>query len=232
MTTLLYDLCGRDPELRFSPYCWRAKMALVHKGLELETAATHYTDIAAIENGAAKAVPVLNDNGRVVPDSFAIARYLDEAYPDRPPLMGDEAMVAACRLIEGWANLTLGPIIMRMIVLRIHDQLSDADRPYFRKTREARFGRKLEEHQTGVEANLDALNAALQPARLALAENTWLGGRAPRFTDYILFGSLMWLTVIAGRLPLAADDGVTAWFGRCLDLNGGFARRAKLAKAA
>jgi glutathione S-transferase len=174
-------------------------------------------------------VPVINDGGTVVADSFAIARYLDETYPSRP-LMGDEAMVAACRLIEGWANQALGPLIMRMIVMRIYQSLGEADQPYFRETREPRFGRKLEEHWTGIDANKDAFRIALQPARATLAENKWLGGSEPRYADCILFGSLMWLTVFAGALPLAEDDAVTDWFERCRDLYDGFARDAKLAK--
>src|SRR5271166_3048109 len=33
----LYDLAGAEAERRFSPYCWRAKMALMHKGLPFDT---------------------------------------------------------------------------------------------------------------------------------------------------------------------------------------------------
>lgn len=232
MAILLYDLCGRDTALRFSPYCWRAKMALAHKGLDATTVPTLYSQIAALENGAAKALPVLKDGDRVVPDSFAIALHLDEAYPDRPPLFGDGATVAACRVIEGWANSALGPVVMRMVVKDIHDVLDEADQAYFRRTREARVGRSLEEHQSGVDANADALTAALQPARAALAHFDWLGGASPRFADYIVFGSLQWLRAIAGILPLAPDDIVTGWFERCLDLHDGLGRGATLAKAA
>jgi Glutathione S-transferase, N-terminal domain len=33
----LYDLAGADLERRFSPYCWRIKLALMHKGLPFDT---------------------------------------------------------------------------------------------------------------------------------------------------------------------------------------------------
>jgi len=33
----LYDLAGAEDDLRFSPNCWRIKMALEHKGLTVET---------------------------------------------------------------------------------------------------------------------------------------------------------------------------------------------------
>ena len=37
MTIRLYDLAGAEAERRFSPFCWRARMALAHKGLDVET---------------------------------------------------------------------------------------------------------------------------------------------------------------------------------------------------
>jgi len=33
MTITLYDLAGAEAERRFSPFCWRTKMALAHKVL-------------------------------------------------------------------------------------------------------------------------------------------------------------------------------------------------------
>jgi hypothetical protein len=32
MAIKLYDLAGAKSERRFSPFCWRTKMALAHKG--------------------------------------------------------------------------------------------------------------------------------------------------------------------------------------------------------
>jgi glutathione S-transferase len=232
MAIILYDLCGRDPDLRFSPHCWRAKMALAHKGLTFETVPTPFTQVPQIESGVSKTVPVINDSGKVVHDSFDIALYLDTAYPDAPTLFGDEAAVAAARFLESWAFSSVHSIIMRMMVKDIHDSIAPADQAYFRPSREARLGRALEEHQTGVEANAEAFRAALEPARRTLARHAWLGGASPRFADYILFGSLMWLRSIQGRLPLLPDDAVLSWFERCLDLHGGLARGAPTARAA
>ena len=48
MTIKLYDLAGEDAALRFSPFCWRTKMALKHKGLPFETEAWHITEKEAI----------------------------------------------------------------------------------------------------------------------------------------------------------------------------------------
>jgi glutathione S-transferase len=84
----MHDLCGADPARRFSPYCWRARLALAHKGLEVETLPWRFTDKAAIADSGQDRVPVLRDEARVVSDSWRIAEYLEDAYPDRPSLFG------------------------------------------------------------------------------------------------------------------------------------------------
>lgn len=229
MTLRLYDLCGADRSLRFSPHCWRARMAIAHKGLAFETVPTAFTEIAAIGDGVARSVPVLNDNGVIVGDSFDIAIYLDDAYRELPPLFGHDGLIAAARLILNWANATIHPILARMMIKDIHDVLAPADQVYFRKSREKRLGKILEEAQTGLDANQDALAKALTPARMTLGHHDWLGGAQPLYTDYILFGSLFWLVAVTGRLPLPENDAVAVWFDRCLDLHDGLARTAKRA---
>ena len=229
VTITLYDLCGTDRSLRFSPHCWRVQMALAHKGLDYETVPTAFTEIAAIEDGRSKTVPVLNDNGVIIPESFDIAVYLDDTYPDLPALFGHDGVVAAARLILNWANATIHPILSRMMIKDIHDVLAPADQAYFRQSREKRFGKTLEEAQTGLDANAEALSNALMPARVTLGHHDWLGGGGPLYTDYIVFGSLIWLVTVAGRLPLPEDDAVAVWFERCLDLHDGLARKAKRA---
>ncbi len=229
MTATLYDLCGADRSLRFSPHCWRAKMALAHKGLAFTTVPTAFTEIAAIEDGRCRTVPVLNDNGVIVGDSFDIAIYLETAYAQRPALFGHAGLVAAARLMEGWVFNAIRPVLMAMMVKDIHDVLAPADQAYFRESREKRLGTSLEEAQTGLEANAEALAMALAPARRALGDHDWLGGAAPLYADYILFGSLFWLVAITGRLPLPGNDAVSDWFERCLDLHDGLARKARRA---
>ena len=36
MAITLYDLAGAETDRRFSPFCWRTRMALAHKGLAFE----------------------------------------------------------------------------------------------------------------------------------------------------------------------------------------------------
>ncbi|MEO1067431.1 MAG: glutathione S-transferase family protein, partial [Pseudomonadota bacterium] len=140
MSITLYDLCAADEDKRFSPACWRAKMALAHKGLAFESVATPFTKIPEIEGGATKTVPFIVDGDDKVGDSFDIAVYLDEKYPDAPALFGSESDVAAARFVKAWANTTLHPGVAGLVVKDIHDLLAEPDQKYFRESREKMFG--------------------------------------------------------------------------------------------
>src|ERR1043165_4592545 len=52
VTIQLYDLAAAEDDRRFSPYCWRTKMALKHKGLEFETLPWRFTEKERIESPA------------------------------------------------------------------------------------------------------------------------------------------------------------------------------------
>jgi len=69
MSITLYDLVGID-DRRFSPACWRTRMALAHKGLDCTTQPTPFTKIPTIADGQQKTVPVIDDNGTVVGEAY------------------------------------------------------------------------------------------------------------------------------------------------------------------
>jgi glutathione S-transferase len=224
MTILLYDLVGADPARPFSPHCWKAKMALAHKGLDFRSEPTTFTAVPAVEGGVSKTVPVIRDGDRVVADSFDIALYLEERYPDRPTLFGGEGGKAMARFIERWSQLTLHPYKSTAILSEIHGRLGNPDRDYFRTTREARFGKSLEELRAGRDAGLAAYRATLEPLRSTLTYQPFIGGQSPLFCDYIVFGAFQWARVVSTYQLLEESDPVAQWFERCLDLNGGVGR--------
>jgi glutathione S-transferase len=219
MTKVLYSLCGADERHFFSPHCWKAVMALAHKGLDFEEVPTTYGRIADIGGGFSKTVPVLDDNGRLISDSFDIALYLEEAYPDRPSLFGGEGGKALSRMVEGYSQMVVHPAIMRIALLDIHSILDEGDKVYFRLSREDRLGKPLEEFAAGREKEREAFAAKLEPMRHMLRFQPFIGGASPLFADYIVFGALQWLRVAAGLAMLASDDPVMGWFERCLDLH-------------
>lgn len=230
MTIILHSLCGTDTKRPFSPHCWKAVMALSHKGLDFVERPVPFTGIPALENGFSRTVPILNDNGHLVSDSFAIALYLEDTYPDRPSLFKGEGGKAMARFVEGYTQTVLQAALMPIIVMSIHDILPEKDKAYFRESREARLGRPLEEVvATRAEAEKAAFPGKLEPLRHMLKFQPYLGGDSPLFADYILFGALQWARVTSGSLPLSADDPAMEWFGRCLDLFEGRGRHVTAA---
>jgi glutathione S-transferase len=227
----MYDLAGADPALRFSPYCWRTKLALAHKGLDVETIPWRFSEKDAIAFSGQGRVPVLVDGERTVFDSWTIANYLEDAYPDRPSLFGGAGGRAVTRLVNTWADTLIGPVA-RVVLMDVYDRIHEKDRAYFRQSRQQRFGKRLEEVAADRPGNIAALRAALEPVRAALATQPYLGGEHPLYADYIVFGNLQWARCISPAEVLAGDDPVAAWQGRILDAFGGLARTAPTANAA
>ena len=221
MTIRLYDLVGQDEQRPFSPHCWKVRMALAHKGLDFTSVPTTFTQVQAVEGGVSKTVPVIRDGDNVVADSFAIALYLDQAYPDRPTLFGGPGGEAMARFVERWSQLTIHPYMTMAALSDIHGRLGPLDKVYFRESREKRLGRTLEELKAGRDAGLAGFRASLEPLRSMLTYQPFIGGQSPLFSDYIVFGPFQWVRIMSDVVPLADDDPIKAWFGRCLDLHGG-----------
>lgn len=224
---VLYDLAGASGE-RFSPYCWRTRMALLHKGLSYQTVATRYVDIASIGDGTHKTVPVIQDGDRFIGDSWTIANHLEEKFPDRPSLFGGSTGRALSLFVQNWVTDVMHRGLIELVLLDIHDQLDERDKAYFRSTRERRFGRTLEAVQAGREDRVAEFRKQLQLLRQIVASQPFLSGDAPLYPDYLAFSALQWGRVVSRFPLLEEDDPVVDWFERVLDLFGGYARRAIL----
>lgn len=216
----LYDLAGADPDLRFSPYCWRIKLALAHKGLAAQTIPWRFTEKAEIAFSGSKTVPVLVDGENVVADSEMIAEYLEAAYPDTPSLFAGAAGQALTQFIRRWSEGILHPALANVLVPDIFRLLHPKDQAYFRESREARLGTTLEALAASRDANLAAFQAGLAPVGFTLKGQAFLGGETPLYADHIVFGALQWGRKISPT-PLLEPDGIVAqWMTRLLDYYG------------
>lgn len=227
MAIRMYDLAGAEPDRRFSPYCWRIRMALAHKGLDVETIPWRFTDKAALAPARHDRVPVIVDGDRWLGESWAIASYLEDTYPDRPSLFGGGAGRALSRFFANWADSVLHPALIRFSLLDIYRHVAPADRDYFRKSREQRFGTTLEAFVADRDERLPAFRQSLAPLRLTVETQPFLGGVAPLYADYAVFGGFQWARCISEYKLLAADDPVAAWRQRMLGLFDGLAAKAK-----
>lgn len=217
MTRRLFELATAE-DARLSPYCWRARLALAHKGLGFETMAVGFSEIAGIAQGQFKTVPVLHDGTQWIGGSFAIAEHAEAAAPQAPSLFPGDAERRHARFVDDWVTTQLQPQMFRMVVHDVWSRLRPADQDYFRRTREQRLGMSLEAAHGQRDARLAPFRASLEPARLALQRGPFLAGNGPAYVDYILFGALQWARVASPYAMLATDDPLCAWFERCLDL--------------
>jgi glutathione S-transferase len=224
MAIQLFDLVGQD-DRRFSSNCCKTKYALAHKGLAFETVPTRFTDIAAIGDGSFKTIPVIRDGEQWVGDSWAIAEYLEAAYPDTPSVFGGPAGREYARFVARWVETRTQPLIMNMVVHDIYVQVDPADRAYFSESRNKRLGKPIDQVPVGREERLPELRARLEPLRRVVAEQPFLGGAAPIYADYHAMGQFIWARSVSPFALVEAGDPVHAWMHRCLDLYDGLLRQ-------
>ncbi|HJU20369.1 MAG TPA: glutathione S-transferase family protein [Stellaceae bacterium] len=224
MAIILYDLAGAEAERRFSPYCWRTRMALAHKGLAFETVPWRFTEKDRIAFSGQGRVPVVCDGERVVSDSGAIADDLEARYTDRPSLFGGPSGRALSQFVANWTETVVHAALIRFVVLDIWRHVAPQDRDYFRRSREERLGMTLEDSVADRDARLPAFRASLAPLRRTVERQPFLGGAGPNYADYIVFGAFQWARAISDFALLAADDPVALWRGRLVDAFGGLAR--------
>jgi glutathione S-transferase len=226
MPITLYDLAGAEADRRFSPFCWRTRMALAHKGLDVETVPWRFTEKDKLPQPNTGRVPVIVDGDRVAHDSTAIADYLEERYPDHPSLFGGEIGRALARFVQNWTETVLLVGLIRLVLLDIHRHCAPQDQVYFRRSREERFGTTLEEVVRDREGRLPAFRASLDPLRRTVERQDFISGKTPAYVDYVVFGAFQWARAISDFEVLADDDPVKVWRSRMLDLFSGLARRA------
>ena len=225
MTLRLYDLASAEPDRRFSPYCWRTRLALAHKELEVDTIPWRFTEKAAIAPSGQGLVPVLVDGDRWVSDSWTIANYLEDTYPKRPSLFGSVTGRSLTRVYSTIAD-GLVAAIFPFIALDILDRIAEQDREYFRTSREKRVGMTLETFVAGREAKLPAFRVNLLPLRRALTAQPFFGGNAPLYADYAMFGPFQWARCVSPFELLEQDDPIRLWRDRLLDCFDGLARKS------
>ena len=226
MTLKLFELVGTDETRPFSPYCWRIRMALAHKGLSAESIPWCFTDKSAIAPHRSEKVPVLLDGETSVVDSWVIANYLEDTYPDRPSLFGGEGGRAVGRMLNWWGDIAIVGGLFPLIGADIHGHLKPEDAAYFRRTREARIGKSLEDAMAGRDKSVEGFRRSLDPMRLTLKTQPYLGGDAPNYADYIVFGGFQWARVVSPFKLLAENDPIYAWREKLLDAFDGMARQS------
>lgn len=220
---ILYELGGLNGR-HYSQFSWRTRMALAHKGLDWQSAKVRVSDKAAIAFSGQDKVPILKDADKVVSDSWKIAEYLEDAYPERASLFGGASGRALTRLVNNIVDRQLVPKFAPMMMRDVIEIVDDADAAHLRANMEKVFKKTLEDLAAKRDEGIVEFRRLLDPFRATLRAQPFLCGATPAYADYILFSLFQWARIVSAFDPLEAADAIAAWRERMLDLFGGFAR--------
>jgi glutathione S-transferase len=222
---ILYELSGRD-DRRFSPFCWKTRMALAHKGFFPEGVPVGFTEKSLIAFSGQERVPILVDQGAVVTESWTIACHLEDFYPDRPTLFGGTMGRNLAGFIDAWATRSVFPLLVRLVLCDVVDHLEEADANYVRASREQQIGITFEAMRQERDRWLNPFRQSLAPARSHLKRQRFVSGESPGYADYCLFGFFQWARMISAYSVIESFDPVGIWRSRMLELFDGFAAKA------
>ena len=219
MSTLkLYELAGKDPNRKFSPFAWRTRMAIVHKQIPFESIAWRFLDKEAISQSGQTKVPVIVDKNQWIFDSWTIANYLEDQYPLLPSLFGDNTARGLSYYFNQLAD-SLVSQIFPFVADDIPAILEEKDCEYFVRTREERFGKTLAEFSKNKEVRLPQFRESLNLIRKTLSAQHFLAGNQPLYADYAIFGGFQWARCVSPFVLLEKDDPINQWLDRLLSIH-------------
>ncbi|KAH7909189.1 hypothetical protein BJ138DRAFT_1155859, partial [Hygrophoropsis aurantiaca] len=213
---IFFDIPSQISGSAWSPNTWKTRFSLNIKRVAYRTEWIEYCDIEALalkigaiptdvkpDGKPLYTLPIIQDpnTGKVIADSFAIAEYLDETYPNAPTLFprGSKALFAA---FEGGIVNALGPIGRLQLAL-ICPLLNGPSEKYYRPSREAMFGMKIEEFSPIGEkrdGDLAKFKASLASVYewLAKSNGEYVMDDTVSYADAILNGWLIWIKIVHG----------------------------------
>lgn len=227
MTVQLFDLALADVDVRPSPFCWLTKFALLHKSVPFETTPLRFAEKENYPNPDYAQLPVLKDGDEIICDSANIIAHLDKKYGGEP-LAERGADRATVEFYKAWMGVHLFPALAPILMIRVFAGVHEDDKEYFRRVREERFGKTLEELAM-TPGTKEKAEAGLQTLAAPLSRHKFLGGDAPNLADYTVFSPFMWQRIVTSDELYEVPQAVGAWMERMLDLFDGYGRKAKRA---
>jgi glutathione S-transferase len=225
MSLIFYERVGHEGR-RPSPFSWRIRYALAHKGVDFDVRPVRFADVDAIRALTSQhQTPVLVDGDRAVHETWDIACYLEDRFPDRPSLFAGAVGRGMTRFINIWSDTQLSPPLRRVIYADFPAVLDAGDRAYFRETRERDLGMTLEAACEEPTAKLAAFQQACAPIERTLAHQPYICGADPAYADYIVF-SVFQMARLGCRREIVADgSSIADWRARMIAMFGNLGDR-------
>ena len=212
----LWELRGLD-DARYSTFAWRTRLALLHKGVEFATHAVEVTDKAAIAFSGQGKVPIIRHGDTIVSDSWAIARYLEREFPDRPSLFGGETGEGLAHFFNLWVDRELLPLVVPPLMLDVLACVTPADAAHHRTQMEKALKRPLEELHQERERSLADFRRRTRLLHKVLDGRPFIGGESPAYADLVLFSVPQWVRIVSLERLFEPGDPLADWFERMLD---------------
>ncbi|MFM7425466.1 MAG: glutathione S-transferase family protein [Elainella sp.] len=201
-------------QFELSHYCEKVRLILDYKGLPYRkievTPGIGQLDLYRLSGQ--RQVPVLKDGSEVIADSTAIAKYLEQRYPERPILPTDPKQRALCWLIEEWADESIG-LNARKVMIGAFSQnpafrkalLPSSTPDFLRNLVESVPREALDVLGIGAGFGPDAVKAAQQAMQQnfealtgLLQDSSYLVGEEPTLADFAVAGTTMYVKFPTG----------------------------------
>jgi len=217
MTIVMYERVGFEGR-RPSPFSWRIRYALTHKGIDVEYRPVRFADVDTIKRLSGQHfVPIIVDGSKVVHDSWQIASYLEDRFPDQPPF-GDAVARRTARFVSLWSDNVLNLAMRRLIYPDFIWCLAPEDHDYFRSSREKALGQSLEDASADRPRWQAEFDAACLPLERLFAEQPFIAGSEARYSDYLVFSVFQWARLGSPRDVVAAGTAIAEWRSRMIRL--------------
>lgn len=201
-------------QFELSHHCEKVRFILDYKGLEYRqievTPGIGQLDL--YQMSGQRQVPVLKDGNQIVVDSTAIARYLEQRYPNPAIIPTDAKQRGLCLLIEEWADESIA-LKSRKVAF---GALSDS--PDFRKAVLPNdtpdfvgslveaipsdflkiLGLGVGASPSNVKAAKESIEQDLEALSLLLQDSPYLVADHPTLADFAVAGLTMYLKIPAG----------------------------------
>lgn len=209
---ILYDIPSKLSKKKWAPNPSKTRFCFGYKDLPYEVIWVEFCDIAATMKGVGASptagkrytVPTIKDpnTGIVVSDSHAIARYLDETYPDKPLIPRGTHV-----LLETFETLYINTVMIpsfKLLATRTLEIQNDISRQVFIQSRLKMFREthwedmapegKAQQMWAALKKNLDVVDGWYQKSG-----GRWIMGDTFSFADIVVVSWMVWWNAILNK---------------------------------
>ncbi|THU85869.1 hypothetical protein K435DRAFT_731956, partial [Dendrothele bispora CBS 962.96] len=224
-TLIFYDIPSKIGA--WSPNTWKTRYSLNFKGIPFKTVWVEYPDIEKTLKDLGIAACATKPDGKTphytlpaiydpvtktgLTESFAIARYLDEKYPDKPTLVPK----GTGALQKAYIDATRGKLdaLWQFMFPKTAWSLNERSEEYFRRTRKQTLGKTMEEMYPKEEWKKLEEGLGQIDKWYGKEDVLVMGGEdKASFADFAFAGFVIWIRILFGKKSEEWKD-VSAWQG-------------------